>query len=178
LDLLFPPLCIHCAQPTKQLVCPLCAHFFEFLPPGRRYLACFSDIESVSTFVHLLRSSPRCQKAAISFLILQHERAKWPLPDLITSVPKRHFWSSNISAILARGVARKLRIPFRQLAYRCFGDLPKVEKPQFFLRKRVEAERILIIDDYMDRGATMRSLARTLQQGSGAQLCGLAISQI
>ncbi len=180
MHLLFPSLCLHCKCPTKQLVCETCSLFFEFLPnTGKNRSACFLDIEAVSTFVQQLRrqDANRLRKAAAAFLVIQFARLKWPMPDLVTSVPSRKLWIPNLSEDLAKRFAQELALPYKKLVKRKFGELPQAESPQFFIKEKVEAKRILIIDDFMQREITLKTLANLLQKELGAIVYGLVISQ-
>ena len=159
------------------MVCSACAHFFEFLPKRGQYAACFDDIESVSTFVRLMRRCVHLREMATSFLIAYFAQLGWPYPDLVTSVPRRHLWSSNISELLAQEFARRVRLPYKRLTRRAFGDLPHEEEPTFFLRRRATAQTILIIDDYMERGKTLAHLAGLLRRELNAKVYGLTVSQ-
>lgn len=176
-NLLFPRICLHCHEKTAQLFCSSCSCFFEFLPKTGRFSACFANIDAVSTFVQSLRHCEKSQKVAVAFLIIQFEKLQWPLPELVTSVPKRHPFSSAISATLAKQFARKMQLPYKSLAKRAFGELPHEESPTFFLKRRTAAKQILIIDDYMDRGVTLKGLARLLRNQLHATVYGLTLSR-
>ena len=180
MNVLFPALCLHCKTQTKQLVCEVCSSFFEFLPPiERRRCACFRDLEGVSTFVRQLRrpEAQRLRRAAASFLVIQFERLKWPLPDIVTSVPSRKLWVPNVSEDLARRFAKSLKLPYKKLAKRRFGDMPQELAPQFFLKKSIEAKRILIIDDFMEREETLKALSKVLRKELKATVYGLVVSR-
>jgi|GEM_PF-6105470 len=180
MHLFFPSLCLHCKQPTKQLVCENCSLFFEFLPKTEKNrAACFLDFEAVSTFVQMLRrdEASRLRKAAVSFLIIQFAKLQWPLPDIVTSVPSRKLWIPNVSEDLAKRFARELALPYKKLLKRKFGELPQAQSPQFFIKERVCAKRILIIDDFMEREITLKAVANLLKKELGATVYGLVISQ-
>ena len=177
LNFLFPSLCLHCKQETRYLVCESCSYFFEFLPQRGDFASCFAEIESVSSFCNALGESESIREVAVDFLIIQFSKMGWPEPEIVTSIPRRHFASTKTGEQLASAFARKMGFAYQKLVRRAFGDLPNEENPYFSLRRKIEANRILIIDDRMANKKAMMGVAHLLRTKLRAKTYGLTLTR-
>lgn len=131
-------------------------------------------------------------KGGAGFLVAQFSLLGWPTPDLVTSVPqpfvRRWKRSGQVSKLLAIQVARLIGSPYRPLLRRRPGDFPQstltrvqrrhLSPSAFVLRKgcSIADKRLLLIDDTISTGATLRACARQLQTGWPASIYGLVLS--
>lgn len=224
INLLYPPICLHCREliPSgSQRLCDPCAMQIELCElPGRcrhcfalrtplycgsclecqregSYLtgvaAALDGIGPGGSIVRSLRAGHfHLISGAAGFLIAQLDRIGWPLPDLITSVPQplSRKWqqSGQLSHLLALKVARLIGCPYGRLLSRRSGDFPQssltaaqrrqLTPSAFSLRTRrsIADQTLLIIDDAIATGTTLRCCAEQLQTGWPARIYGLALT--
>ena len=98
--------------------------------------------------------------------------------DVVTWVPttaeRRRHRGFDQSELLARAVARRLKLPCRALLRRLPGPAqtgrPLVERrrgPPFEARGTAAGQRVLLVDDVVTTGATVTAAARTLRAATG-----------
>lgn len=118
IDLIFPPLCLHCQKIVEKkgaIFCDECSFFFEPLDVMNRCPWCFSEserkrpcklckegkrwhfkmastIEALGpclTLIHNIQKRPYLAKTAASLMMLQFSELNWPLPDCIMIFPEK-----------------------------------------------------------------------------------------
>jgi ComF family protein len=101
-----------------------------------------------------------------------------------TSAHRRRNRGYDQAELLARGVARRLRLPCRRLLTRRAGapqtSLPLAQRrrgPTFVLRTARVPSRVLLVDDVVTSGSTLSSAARTLRAGGATHVVGLAVAR-
>lgn len=157
-----------------------CAAAFEYLGP-------------VQTLVKELKYSGQwyLAKTAAAFMLLQIERLAWDKPDLIIPIPqpflKKMLRGYNQSGLIAKELADLLDVPVIDALKRQSGNYSQASlsieqrlqlNPTTIQLRTcdVEDKTVLIIDDVMTTGTTMRLCAETLLQGYPKKLYGLAFS--
>ena len=133
-----------------HLFCKGCTGFFELIDPQSRCPYCFAEndgrrpcpecvqkkrwqlkmasaldyLGAVSSLVKQLKYGrmPYLAQTGGQFLVAQFFRLKWPLPDMIVPVPRRHWFQGvNHALLLSQCLARSLGIPCRPLVKRKSG---------------------------------------------------------
>lgn len=124
-----------------------------------------------------------------SWMLIQFLRLEVPLPDLIVPVPQPFMrtWTRgyNQSLLLAQEISRLLDRPCADLLKKRSGDFPQTGQSRkqreslpsdaisWKKRRSISDETILLIDDVMTTGATLRHCAAALQEGYPAALYAL-----
>lgn len=133
---------------------------------------------------------PALAKEAAAFMVLQLVELDWPLPDLIIPVPlsfghkiKRGY---NQSLLIAKEIGQMIERPVVETLKRKAGGfsqtgLTREQRDQlsaddFIWKKRIDLsdQTILIVDDVLTTGTTLRHCAERLQEAFPAALYGLA----
>lgn len=194
---LYPPYCIHCNSYIEKggaLFCFACAHFFDFfeMEEGSSSASCFEYYGAVATFIKTLKSNkmPYLAKSAASLLFLQFIHLEWPQPDLVIPVPSRALFAFNDHLhLIAKYLASLLKSKSRQPLKRRPGrprqtELSREERmtlsPADFLikdLKRVRGKNILLIDDVMTTGSTLRSIKTLLKAGGAEDVYALVLAE-
>ena len=218
IDTLFPPLCLHCECKCPQLICKGCAPDFELIDPSSRCLFCFAENDgrrpcpecvqkkrwqikiasavdyqgAVSSLVKKLKygKMPYLAKTAGALMLAQFFRLKWPIPDYIIPVPRRHwFQGMNHAALIANSFAKSLQVPALPLVKRRAGDLSqaRLSKSQrerlsstcFYLKTSLplEEKTLLLIDDVMTTGTTLRHCSEALVSALPAHIYALTFAR-
>ena len=114
LDLLYPPLCIHCRSPLhpeSNILCTPCLELLELISIGERCRYCFSPLPCsacrfserpfvglaaalaymgpAQSMIRLLKyGGQSCLSRAMApYLALQFLRLRWPIPDAVIPMP-------------------------------------------------------------------------------------------
>ncbi len=133
---------------------------------------------------------PYLAKTAAAFMLLQFERLGWETPDFIVPVPRR-LWlkGTNHAELLAKRLAWYMKREVRVFVGRRIGDLAQarlnrelresVLESGFYLKKRAEVEgkTLLLIDDVMTTGTTLRLTAEALEEGFPKKIYALTFAR-
>lgn len=132
---------------------------------------------------------PYLAELGAAFMVVQFERLGWPLPDLVVPAPSRMgIWRVNHARLLAQSFAARLGLPCCALLKRRGGDLSQARlntkqrerlNPSHFSLKRsqnLEGKSILLIDDVLTTGTTLRSCAQPLWDAYPRNIRALALS--
>lgn len=100
-----------------------------------------------------------------------------------TSVGRARRRGYDQAELLARHVARELGVPCRRLLYRCHGDpqagrgrAERLAGPAFRSRRPGRPLRVLVVDDVVTTGATLRMAAEVLRAAGVAEVVTVAIA--
>jgi len=224
LEVLFPPLCLHCGDKTAhstKLLCASCVSLLHFLEKRGRCPYCFTRLENSSkceacrkggrslqlmaaTFehigpaaclVHAFKYAGRGDLAPdlAAWMVAQLVRLKWPFPDLVVPVPQSlsHFLSRgyNQSLLLAEEIGRFIERPIKDVLQRKSGGfsqsaLNKTQREklsqELFAWKcpyDVSDKTLLLIDDVLTTGRTLRCCAEVLREGFPKKVYCLTFSR-
>ncbi|RMF73741.1 MAG: ComF family protein [Alphaproteobacteria bacterium] len=192
LRFLAPPLCASCAVPLplppgedrdEAVRCAACR---ADPPPFARAHAAVRYDEASRALLMRLKHGDRSELVPVlAALMVQARGPHHPPPDAVVAVPL-HPWRRmrrryNQAGLLARAVAERLARPYlpcalmRRRRTPSQGGLTAVQRRRnvagaFAARRELVAgRRLLVVDDVMTTGATMRALARTcLRAGAEA----------
>ncbi len=147
---------------------------------------------AVSSLVKKLKYGrmPYLAKTGASFMVAQFFRLEWPQPDLIIPVPRRNwFCGTNHATLLAQNLAKQLAVNCQELVKRKGGDFSQanLSKEQrenlstasFYLKKgaQIENKTILLIDDVITTGTTIRNCAEALREGFPTHIYALSLAR-
>lgn len=173
--------CKGCFQECNQRLCKDClaqervfdrtASVFDYLGPG-------------PSLVKRMKygNQPWLASSIAAWMVYYHtEVLRWPLPDLIVPVPmawnKKFVRGFNHSQLIAVKLGEFLQVPVTDVLKRHSGDysqagLKKEQRQnlsnQSFFVKKPESlydKRLLLIDDVMTTGTTLRCCGETLLEG-------------
>lgn len=129
-------------------------------------------------------------KTGAAFMAAQFYRLDWPLPDLILPIPRRHwFQGMNHASLLAMGLSRHLKVPCKPCIKRKVGDLSqaRLTKAQrellpasnFYLKNEniLEDKILLLIDDVITTGTTIRHCTETLSGAFPKKIYALSLAR-
>ncbi len=100
-NLFYPNHCLHCfAKVEKKYFCEKCISFFSYVYP-KKDLFYFAVFEKKGPIVSFLREIKKTQifgliKLAASFIIIQHSKLNWEIPDVIVPISKNRFFKDHI----------------------------------------------------------------------------------
>ncbi len=184
LEVVFPPFCWHCDEPAalSQPLCPSCVKLLDILPPAEPFVT-FEGQGPAWTLIKALKSgkAPRLAEGLAGYMALQYLKSDLPLPDFIVPVPQSLHRSLQVgynpSLLLVQHLGKTLDIPVVQLLKR---------KRQLYCQMKVDRERryllsaenfhwkksipiaektILLVDDIIGTGATLRACCQRLYEG-------------
>jgi ComF family protein len=171
-----------------------CSGCWKRMAPLRAIAAAFEYEGAVKTLVRHFKfhDAPELGRGAAAWMAMQLLRLSWPLPDLIVSVPQTpwHAWARgyNQSEVLAQELSRIVHRPACSLLRRQSGGasqsrLPRALRLQLsedafsWKRRRAIADQVvLLVDDVMTTGSTLRACAAVLGEGYPKALYGLALA--
>ncbi len=155
--------------------------------------AAFEYQGPTATLVKLLKGghAPYLAKTAAAWLVLQLERLGWPLPDGIIPVPApwlKSVWSGkDHAAFIAKELSGFLNVPLIQPVRRKSGEIPQGKRNQqqrllltaesFRLKHaaKLTDKTLLIVDDVMTTGTTLRCMSEVLMEGLPRKLYALTL---
>lgn len=211
LQLVYPPLCLHCEEwisGKRFLLCPICRELLSLLDADKRCLHCFSCLEQgyfcqkcrekaspltrvaaafdyqgpAATLIHHLKfaNAPYLAKEIAAFMMVQFSRLDWPLPDYIIPVPLSftHFLKRgyNQSQLIAQEIGHLLDRPIVNCLKKSSEFFSQMGQDRLQREKLPEAciswkkpqlmadKTLLLIDDVMTTGTTLRHSAQQLQE--------------
>lgn len=203
LDLLFGCRCMLCGKTLKYgVLCPNCedAMQLQYADTQRRSFAGMNGVYPVFRYKGAMRTAILRMKFqheisyADTFGIILADRAQTLglTADCVTFVPisalRMHFRGFNQSERMARIVARELSLPcvpamHRRLLSRRQSGLRHERRHEnaarsFYLRKNCDltGKRVLLIDDILTTGATLRTCAGLLKQAGAAEVTALVLA--
>lgn len=217
LRLIFPPICLGCKNNLKKnnkLFCQACTKYFELINYKLRCSKCFLDLgcgckkrdnpfDAVAAaleynmqtqrFIYKLKYAKAfyLSKSAASFMLIQFLALKWPMPDLVTSIPmtfsrfiQRGF---NQSALIAASFAKMINRPYKNLLKKQ-GYTPqqaslnlegrRLSNQRFLLKDKfldLTNQKVLIIDDVITTGNTINRAGLVLKNTNSQSLYALAL---
>lgn len=223
-DLLYPPLCLHCANTVEQRdasFCASCQSLLELIHPDERCPHCFSPqyhvenklclhckqrypvlnhiaaafdyIGPAATLVKKMKYSnqPHLAKGAAGYMVAQFLQLNWSLPDMIIPIPMplTHWIERgyNQSELLAQHFSNIIGCPVQNALERRSGDYSQagltleqrkaLNSDKFYLKNNVNItdKTILLIDDVMTSGSTMRQCAEVLFDAYASSIYGLTL---
>jgi len=204
-NLLFPPQCVACGTHGSWL-CSSCIARIEFVKPPWVQASLIGGISPLQGLRAAARLSGPLQKAIHSFkykglralapalgemLYQCWEAQSWPV-DVIVPVPlhasRLRQRGYNQSALLARELARRSDLPVtEQVLLRVIATRPQVglnateraENVRHAFRccdSSLRGLQVLLVDDVLTTGATLRACARALLQGKARAVWGLTLA--
>jgi len=147
---------------------------------------------AVSSLVKKLKGGqmPYLAKTGAAFMFAQFSRLTWPSPHLIVPVPSRYrFQGMNHAHLLAESFAKSLGLRSSSIIKRKAGDFSQarfakqqreqLSSASFYLIKnaQVEDKIILLVDDVITTGTTLRCCAETLADGFPAKIYALSFAR-
>jgi ComF family protein len=217
LELIFPRICLGCKsnlEKNKKLFCQACSKSFELIDYKLRCSKCFLDLgcgckkrdnpfEAMAAALEYNMQTQRLiyklkyakafylSKSAASFMLLQFLALKWPMPDLVTSIPmtfsrflQRGF---NQSALIATYFAKMINRPYKKLLIKK-GYTPqqaslnlegrRLSDQKFLLKDKyldLTNQKVLIIDDVITTGNTIKRAGLALKSANCDSLYALAL---
>lgn len=166
----------------------MCGECQKHTPSFDKIVAAFSFESPVGHFINQFKHRGKLDSVSLMVDSLTHRIDSIPgvdsTPDLITSVPLH--WTTllhrsfNQSEIIARLLAKNMRLPYRAIA----GKRVRTSKQQtlsrrerlnnlkqvFTLREDVTGKYIAVVDDVVTTGATAETLARLLKKAGARRV--------
>lgn len=224
LQLLYPPICIHCGRGIEEksaVFCRDCREQCVLIDPLERCPYCFSEEyyrerqrcpeclsrapvlhriaaawDYVGPPVTLIRklkqeNQPYLAKGAAAIMVVQLAHLNWPIPDVIIPVPlplnKWMHRGYNQSLLIAQHIGKLLSRPVHNVLRRVSGDysqtgLARLQRMrltprslQLVKKVNLEDKCLLLIDDVMITGSTLRCCGEILYAVSPANIYGLTL---
>lgn len=182
--------CIYCFSETAGR--SPCAECIRKKCWGLKIASALDYLGAVSTLVKQLKDGqlPYLAKTASAFMLAQLTRLGWPTPDILVPVPSRHWFQGvNHAHLIAAQLSCSLGIPSLSLVKRRIGDLSqaRLSKTQretlpsdsFYLKKHcsLDEKTILLIDDVVTTGTTLRRTADALKAAFPAHIYALTLAR-
>lgn len=181
------PLCFSAAFDSLTHFCAECS---KKTPIFDRTGAVFDYVGPASTLVRRMKYSdqPYLAKGAGAYMTAQLLRLEWPMPDFLIPVPLSFMhWLErgyNQSLLLCESMAEILQLPVADILVRSSGDFSQaalsrkqrmeLEGKTFKLKPKVSLsdKTILLVDDVMTTGSTLRKCGEILlEQGPAKIYC-------
>lgn len=197
LQLIYPPLCLHCQDKTESLralFCPRCLEYLTLIDISSKSSSSCSGEQwhqatcepfgpALSLFKHSQRRSPACIKAIASLMVMRWVALDWTLPDIIVPLPT-HLWpffskSRDVTLQIAQECVRMIGAPVltllkKQINWNYFKD-PQEEHPSSLIRsgQGIADHKILLISLTMDP-STLKEASALLLEGFPSQIHSLS----
>ncbi|MDP1880668.1 MAG: ComF family protein [Parachlamydiaceae bacterium] len=182
------PTCFNELHEEHAFTCQEC---IQHPSPFYRIGSVFDYEGPASTLVKRLKygNQPYLAKGMGSLFVAQWHNLNWPLPDMIVPVPlSMTHWLErgyNQSELLAQEIGKIFNRPVSKVLTRKLGDYSQaalsmelrktLEKTTFVLKKgsQLEGKTILLIDDVLTSGSTLRRCGEVLIEGNCGLLYGM-----
>jgi ComF family protein len=183
--------CVTCFTPLKEEFFHICQDCLHEPSHYTKVGAVFDYEGPAASLVKQMKyaNQPLLTKGMAAFLFTQLDLLQWPMPDVIIPVPlsfmHRLERGYNQSELLAEELGQLLQRPVLNVLKRGSGDFRQasllledrktLNKNRFKLKKNASLldKHVLVIDDVMTSGSTLRCCAETLSAGCPASLRAL-----
>lgn len=205
--------------PDSQVLCSGCASLLQLIDPMERCSTCFNPLTEpnqsicheclqyrsfykhmgsvfdyegpAASLVRRLKygNQPYLAWGMAAFLVIQFDRLKWPMPDVLVPVPLSFtHWLErgyNQSTLLAEEMGRLINRPVWHALKRRNGDFSQaaltleqrkaLDGSRFKLKSKypLQDKVLLVIDDVLTSGSTLQRCAETLSKKGPASLYAL-----
>lgn len=185
--------CPHCFSSNYSLESRHCPECQRTPPILNAIAAAFDYVGPAACLVRKLKYSDKSylSKGCGAYLAAQFLQLDWPMPDLIIPVPisLTHLLERgyNQSYLIANTLSEILQCPLQDALNRSSGDYSQaglsrkqrmeLDGQLFSLKKeqQLQDKTLLLIDDVMTTGSTLRKCAEVLMEECPAKIYGLAI---
>jgi ComF family protein len=199
LDLIFPPRCAGCGK-VGVMLCRACADRLCVAPELSRDIRPLAGLQTALAYAEPLRqvihnfkykNQPRLAPVLASYVQKAYDAKKWPA-TLITAVPmdteRQRERGYNQAALLAAALAARLDIPCdptlliktrhteQQAHLSAHERWVNVEGAFRADPVRVSGQSIIIVDDVVTTGATLRQCATALLGAGAARVWALTVA--
>ncbi|NGX28301.1 MAG: hypothetical protein K940chlam1_00476 [Candidatus Anoxychlamydiales bacterium] len=103
LDLFYPHLCLHCSKKIEKnyfYFCKNCLMYFDYFKPNPslNFSAVFENIGPILTFLKEMKNKNLFSifKIVAAFLVVEHFKLKWDIPDVIVPMMEKKFLKNHI----------------------------------------------------------------------------------
>ncbi len=190
LDVFFPSFCLVC-QKEGDYLCPDCKGVLEVLSVHERcqreniddlYFALPCQNPLIKNLIKKFKSEPFIKELGktLSSLIIDHFNLLDNKPDffdfILVPVPlekrKLRWRGFNQSEEIAKELAVSLKIPL-------ISDVLMKEKDAFFCQnqEKIKEKKILLIDDFLITGSTMKECAKALKESGAKEIIGIVVAR-
>lgn len=187
--------CPICFSPQEARIKAICKSCQQTPHPLRQCASVFEYLGPAASLVKKMKYSnqPYLAKGLAGYLAAQFLRLEWPLPDIIVPVPISFtHWVDrgyNQSLLLAHELSLILEVPMKEALTRRSGDysqagLTRAQREQlkadcFQLKQReplaLSDKNLLLVDDVMTTGTTLRHCAQVLMEGFPTSVSALTV---
>ncbi len=200
LDILIPPLCEGCDAilgPSEKRLCKTCLVDLEPIATGKKdeVAAIWYYGGAAKSLITRYKETKKELDAPLfaSFILLQIDKLGWPIPEMVVTIPQDPFKKLWVGfdpiGEIGRQVAKSYNIPIftgfkRQGGRSSQASLHKEARTTltadtFFLTEEgLEGKRLLLLDDVMTTGSTLKAAASTLWQASPLSIYSLALAKV
>jgi|GEM_PF-2661131 len=205
IDLLIPPLCEGCEErlgTQEKRLCHVCLQDLASLPPFKSPTPLFDKLGAVWTYggaaqrlITRYKEAKRELDAPLfaNYILLQIDKLNWPAPEIIVTVPQDPFkklWLQfDPIGLIGKEIAKSFSIPHfdglkKQGGRPSQATLAKEERETlheetFFLtNNEILGKRVLLLDDVMTTGSTLKAAASALWKGNPLSLYALALAKV
>jgi len=184
--ILFPPICLHCyeeASVKHPQLCSSCLKYLVPIDPQERCPICFwpncsgcegvkyhfdevaSAFENYGPPLSLLRHVQSHKKSYMarllaSFILVQWEKLRWPIPDYIVPVPNNPILTSFSIKEITHYVGYMLHLPIRRLIRK--NLIQENEPYKVTKRPSITDKTLLLIQDKMSHPRDLEYLSKPL----------------